>query len=281
MDTQKKRIPRKVWMLWFQGVSEAPFVVRKCIDSWVHKNPDWDVIILDSGNINDYVQLDIPEEILQHLLPAHQADLIRLALLSKYGGIWTDATTFCVRPLDEWIDDYAASGFFVFHKPGRDRAVSNWFIAAEKDSPIALRLYQRFRSHLIRHKFKKPNRFQRRAVRKLSKRFNKNESTTRHWFNPIVTKILKIYPYFMCHYMFKVLVTQDEECRSIWENTKRISADQPHLIKHAGLLSPATEKMKKKIDECGAPLFKLTWKYDHDAYTENTLLHYLVEEKGA
>jgi mannosyltransferase OCH1-like enzyme len=42
-----KNIPKTVWILWFQGISDAPFLVKKCIDSWVEKNPEWDVILLD------------------------------------------------------------------------------------------------------------------------------------------------------------------------------------------------------------------------------------------
>ena len=109
-------IPRKIWLFWSQGVSEAPFIVKKCIDSWVKENPTWDVVVLDENNLNKYISLNLPKNVIANLCIAHQSDLIRLALLSKYGGIWTDATTFCTKPLDEWIDDACSeAGFFVFH----------------------------------------------------------------------------------------------------------------------------------------------------------------------
>ena len=34
------------------------------------------------------------------------------------------------------------AGVFMFHRPGRDRAVSNWFIAAEPNQPLLVRLYE-------------------------------------------------------------------------------------------------------------------------------------------
>lgn len=279
MDNQNKLIPRRLWILWFQGASEAPFIVNKCIDSWVEKNPNWDIVVLDSGNLDNYINLDMPEAVLQNLSRAHQSDLYRLLLLIKYGGVWADATTYCTKPLDEWIDEYAESGFFVFHKPGIDRIMSNWFIASKKDSPVCDKLYDRLSSYFIENNFKKPNRVQRKAKSILSKILNRSTHTTKYWFNPIVSKLLKVYPYFVFHYMFERLVSRDNECKAIWKNTKRISADAPHLIQKHGLFSSPSQAIKKQINDNQIPLFKLSWKYDHSRYSEGTLLHYLIEER--
>jgi mannosyltransferase OCH1-like enzyme len=45
------------------------------------------------------------------------AALARLCLLRTHGGVWVDATVFCRRPLDEWLPEHAASGFFAFANP--------------------------------------------------------------------------------------------------------------------------------------------------------------------
>ena len=143
MSEKKRLIPRKIWILWYQSLSEAPFVVRKCIDSWIKENPTWDVVILDSGCLDKYIRLGLPEKKLTSLPLATQSDLVRLALLSEYGGVWADATTLCMKPLDDWIDDYCTSGFFAFYRPGRDRILSSWFIASEKRCLLVSRLYER------------------------------------------------------------------------------------------------------------------------------------------
>ncbi len=105
MSDRKSLVPRKIWIYWHQGMSEAPFVVRKCIESWVKENPGWEVNFLDKDNLGEYVVLNLREEKLVNLPLPHQSDLVRLQLLSKYGGVWADATTLCMRPLDDWIDD--------------------------------------------------------------------------------------------------------------------------------------------------------------------------------
>jgi hypothetical protein len=36
------------------------------------------------------------------------------ALLTETGGVWTDASTFCLHPLDRWPPECMVGGFFVF-----------------------------------------------------------------------------------------------------------------------------------------------------------------------
>ena len=176
MGKRTSLIPKKIWMLWYQGVSEAPFIVRSCIDSWIKQNPNWEVIILDSECLNQYVRLNLPEKKVTSLSLNHLSDLLRLALLSKYGGVWADATTFCMKPLDDWINDCSTSGFFAFYKPGRDRIMSNWFMVSEKGNPIVLKLKERLTLYWVENKFDIPkNRFQKIAKKKLEKILNKSE----------------------------------------------------------------------------------------------------------
>lgn len=280
MNEKEKLIPRKIWLIWYQGLSEAPFIVKKCIESWVSQNPSWDIVILDSENLSDYVDLELPKNTAESISLVHQSDLIRLALLSKFGGVWADSTTFCVKPLDEWIDDYAESGFFAFDTPGKDRVMSTWFLASKKGSPIMSKLYQKLRSYWVDNNFNEPNKIQRYAKDKLSKHLNQSYKTTKYWFNPLVTKLLRVYPYFACHYMFERLVSKDNESKSIWNKTKRISADIPHLVQSLGMLSQPSDLVKEQINNDDIPMFKLTWKYDHKRYNEDTLLKYLIEERA-
>jgi hypothetical protein len=81
--------------------------------------------------------------------------------------------------------------------------------------------------------------------------------------------------------MFERLVSEDKECKAIWRNTKRLSADPPHLIQKLGLYTRSTQSIKKQLDNNDIPLFKLTWKYDHSRYSADTLLYYILEkDKG-
>ena len=270
-------IPRNVWLFWDKGLSQAPSIVQKCIQSWVDKNPTWSLIVLDSISIHNYIKLDLPTEVMTNLSSAHQSDLIRLLLLSKYGGVWADATTFCTKSLDEWIDDYSPSGFFVFDRPDRHKLISNWFIASSKNGIIVTKLYQMLTQYWIEHRFKKPSMLKSYITSCLTRLINRNENTTKFWFHPIVTNLLHIYPYSVFHYMFERLISNDPEAKNIWLKMKKLSADIPHFIQKVGLFSFPSQALLKQIDELDSPMFKLTWRYDHHQYKSQTLLYSLIE----
>ena len=34
-----------IYILWFQGFDNAPLLVKNCVQSWKHYNPDWNIVI--------------------------------------------------------------------------------------------------------------------------------------------------------------------------------------------------------------------------------------------
>lgn len=277
-DDRTEGIPRRIWILWYQGVAEAPLVVRKCIASWQRQNPAWEVVVLDAGNLAEFVELSVPETILARLSLAHRSDLVRLALLSRYGGVWADATTYCRQPLDSWIDDHCVSGLFLFHKPGRDRLIANWFIAAEQGEPLISALYARLSEYWVRNDFPKPGFIRRAVAGVIGKLLGRNLTRTRYWFSPTITNTFGIYPYFVFHYMFADLVLSDGESAAIWARTKKVSAAAPSFAQRSGLLSSPTSAIKVRIRDSDAPMFKLNWKHDPEQYSPDTLLYHILEE---
>lgn len=263
MTDQKSLIPRIIWILWFQGLSEAPFLVKQCIASWERENPGWRVNVLTKESLNQFIDLALPKDKLKTLTLTKQSNLIRLQLLAEYGGVWADATTVCMRPLDEWIDNCTASGFFAFHKPGRDRLLSTWFMASERQCPLILNLRNHYVTYFLNHKFKVKGTLRRKITHLLERFLNRTPQTTIYWFSPVVTKLLRVYPYYIFHYMFSHLISTNAECQTIWNNTTKLSADAPHRIQRMGLHSPLNDTIRQEIDSKLTPIYKLTWKYDH------------------
>lgn len=273
-------VPRKVWTYWRQGLAGAPLVIRKCVESWVRRNPGWEVVVLDAGNISEHAGRILPEQIAANLSPIHFCDVLRLAVLSRHGGVWADATVFCVSPLDEWIDDCVGAGFFAFRNPGRDRMLASWFVASSAGCHLTRELYHRFRSYWIDSDFRPLQPAQKRLVLFLSKVFNRSTITTRCWFHPWVRSRLKLYPYYVFHYLFERVVGTDADCADIWNRCPVRSADAPHFLDQAGLLSAVTPDLKERAALLNAPVFKLTWKYDEHRYGPGTLLYELLEDKS-
>lgn len=133
----------KVWILWFQGEHNAPPIVQACIAS-IRKNMNsHEVVVLDENNLSTFISLPahIYEKYNQGIISkTHFSDLVRLELLTVYGGIWIDATVMMSGLLPRYIEE---SNLFVFQtlKPGlggHTLAISSWFISAQAPSRILL-----------------------------------------------------------------------------------------------------------------------------------------------
>lgn len=64
------------------------------------------MVVIDQNNYRDYV--DIPDYIIKKLDKkqmslTHFSDILRMALLYEYGGVWMDATLFTVEEIPDII----------------------------------------------------------------------------------------------------------------------------------------------------------------------------------
>lgn len=94
----------KIWMVWFSGEETLPPLQKMCVESVRRNSNGHDVVMITLQNYKQYI--DIPEKILQlfHdgiLNPANLADVIRIRLLSRYGGFWIDSTVYVTEPISE------------------------------------------------------------------------------------------------------------------------------------------------------------------------------------
>ncbi len=95
-------IPNRIWIFWWQGVEQMPFVISKCYESILLNANGREVVVLDQCNYKNYV--DISSFILRKfesgkISITHFSDIIRVLLLQKYGGIWIDAAIYVTRPI--------------------------------------------------------------------------------------------------------------------------------------------------------------------------------------
>lgn len=153
-QTSTGDLPNVAWSFWHEGTNKAPEVVKLCWESW-RKNGDFDEVrILDSKTIFTFVS--------EENLPTHfssmpvqmQSDAVRLALLSRYGGVWMDASTLLTRPIRQWLNEVSkSSGFFIFQNPIRGRGGRLFevgFIAAAASHPFMVEWAKEHRAFFSR-----------------------------------------------------------------------------------------------------------------------------------
>ena len=91
-----------IWMMWYQGIENAPPIVLSCFRSVIKNRANHKVYIISKYNLNKYIKL--PSYIMKKFDEGvfsitHFSDIVRMALLSKYGGYWIDSTYFVTSPL--------------------------------------------------------------------------------------------------------------------------------------------------------------------------------------
>ena len=127
-------LPKTIWIYWD---GNTPELVQRCIEVIQEKNQNFTVIQLNAKNVAEYCDAEYLN--LSHVAPQHQADLIRLNLLYKYGGIWLDASTILNRDLN-WIEhlmiDNKAELFSYYRSKNTTvpefPVVENWLLASTK-----------------------------------------------------------------------------------------------------------------------------------------------------
>ena len=142
ISTDTIKINKTIWLLWFQGWDNAPYIQKKVAESWELNNPTWKVQYLDKDNLKDFINdTEYMYDESKEISLQAKSDIIRLSLLKNHGGVWADSTLLCMQPLESWI--YHAiepSDFWMYHGGGAGMKLeygpASWFIVSKKGSYI-------------------------------------------------------------------------------------------------------------------------------------------------
>ncbi|MFD1721771.1 capsular polysaccharide synthesis protein [Amnibacterium endophyticum] len=118
--------PRYAFVYW--DTPERPDVVEHCVDAMRrHLPPGLELVELSAAALPDWVEIDTRITAAVDI-PAHGADMIRLHLLSRYGGLWIDSSCLLNAGFAEWSEPVRAEDLFLFTYAGS--RTGNWFIWA-------------------------------------------------------------------------------------------------------------------------------------------------------
>jgi len=220
--------PKNIWIFWEQGWKNAPYICKLCKQSWITQNPNWKINVLDKNKLSKYIDVLEVNKNFWNITPiSTRADIIRTLLLSKYGGVWVDATTLCNTPLDKWLfkyfDNHATNSFFFFKYDSLK--IANWFIVSNKNSYIIEKIKDNYVSYFIKNN--------------------------------------KALDYFQYHATVKSLVNVDKKFNEIIKNIPLISARTARFLNLQHTHNTIDDEFHKKLKKNYSPVYKLTHKKNY------------------
>lgn len=99
-----------IWIFWWQGIDQAPLIVKKCISNILKYSGTHEVIIVTKDNYSKYAE--IPSYIIEkfekgYITITHFSDILRMQLLYTHGGIWMDSTLYVTETITNHICEYS------------------------------------------------------------------------------------------------------------------------------------------------------------------------------
>lgn len=254
---------KNIWMYWDQGADKAPFLVKQCISSWQRLNPEWQLHVLDREQLLARVDvsflLDKADFSLQWM-----SDIARLQLLAQHGGVWADATTFCVKPLDDWLEAHLINGFFAFSCQRNDRLLQSWFIAAHRHNDLLQAWLETTLEYAKNNQFRQTGYWARQYYRKLMSLRKRGKLTNDVWFNSFTRKLVKLRPYPAIMFLFERALATNPRLADKWAAHPALQADPcEHLQNNLGMNEAASDESRAFILSQSVPLHKLNWRQDN------------------
>ena len=127
---RKPIIPKKIWSFW--DSEELPDFIQKCKNTWISKNPEYQINMLSMKTLENFLTKNEINRIKDWRFnnsPQKLSDLIRLTILEKYGGIWLDASIVCYESLD-WVHEKNDKCIlYSIPELSKSPLLESWFIA--------------------------------------------------------------------------------------------------------------------------------------------------------
>ena len=88
-------------MVWL-GPDPLPAEFEPFLESWRRHHPDWELKLWGEDNLPaDLRRAEVYDTERQ---PVERADILRLELIWRFGGVYVDTDFECYRPIDELIE---------------------------------------------------------------------------------------------------------------------------------------------------------------------------------
>ena len=145
-DTVKNDLDGSIWVFW-DDATNIPPIVERCLFQIRKYAGNRKVICINRENVTKYVNLPtvIAEKYKKGFISrTHFCDIIRTAIMLKYGGIYMDVTIVQIAPMPKYVEigDFFTFRNFKLDKPYEVISHGNWtvFCFACKKNNLLMRM---------------------------------------------------------------------------------------------------------------------------------------------
>ena len=135
-------VKNKIWVMWWQGLDQAPQLIKKNYQRISSIFGKENVILIDKSNYKEFT--NIKPELIEKLNNKKitytlWSDIVRYNLLMNNGGLWIDSTVILSQKFDEYFQKIKQQKFFSLCNDKEDyRYISNgkwtgWFIGGKRN----------------------------------------------------------------------------------------------------------------------------------------------------
>lgn len=121
-------IPKIIWQTYETNYEDLIDDAKQCSQTWIDKNPGWEYRYMSATDRENFILNYFGQEWLDiyNMCPKNimKANIWRVLVIYKYGGMYVDLDTVCNIPIDDWIkekdmivcidDDMINYAFFAF-----------------------------------------------------------------------------------------------------------------------------------------------------------------------
>jgi mannosyltransferase OCH1-like enzyme len=126
------KIPKIIHQIWI-GPNSLPDFYKILAESWKKMHPDWQYILWKNEDLENFGIKNIKDFYATNLM-FERADIFRLEILERFGGVYIDIDSECLKPLDELHKNFH---FYAGICPNNANAViNNAIIGAIPNHPI-------------------------------------------------------------------------------------------------------------------------------------------------
>ena len=102
VETASMRIPRIFHQVWV-GLNPLPEQYAAYQQTWLRRHPDWELRLWTEDNLPQ--PLRRPEAAERLRVPAERADILRLEVVWRFGGVYFDVDMECLRSIEPLVKD--------------------------------------------------------------------------------------------------------------------------------------------------------------------------------